>query len=684
MGEAVSDDYRQGYWRFLVPATIFLAALLLFEVEPLIAKMILPWFGGSAAVWMACLLFFQGALLAGYLYAHLLTTRLSAAWQWRVHVALLVVSLACLPIIPSVHWKPMGNEIPLPLILGLLTATIGLPFLLLSSTTPLLTAWAPGSSSQSLTRLYALSNLGSMLALLSYPVLIEPLIATRMQAVTWSGLYAAFVVLGIVASWRLRVTQRQKPPAATATEAAPSLADRLYWFALPMMASALLLAVTNHILRNIAAIPLLWVLPLALYLLSFVISFDSPRWYNRWLWYPWFALFTGTMIYVLVGLFLLQNFAAQLAFYAGGFFVCCMVCHGELASLKPAPRILSAYYLTIAAGGAAGGLFVAVIAPLLFRGDIDVALILPITVLLVIRVAFRRWPLTPASPWPALALAAVMIAWLLDTGRLVKKEIDDFASARFVERNFYGALRVEDLGDIRVLQNGNVIHGREYLDPARLSEPISYYAHDSGLALALTELGKNGPLRVGVVGLGSGTIAAYGRSGDSFTFYEINSAVRDIATSWFHFLDSSPAGKNIVMGDARLSLERQPPQNFDFVAVDAFTSDSIPIHLLTREGFAQYWRHLKPGGVLAVHVSNLYIDLAPVVALAAREDGKIARMVVSQANDEKALDLSDWMLISADPAFFQRPALAGAKPVPIPASIKLWTDDYSNLWRSLR
>jgi hypothetical protein len=690
-GEALSRG-GQELWRFLTPATIFLAALLLFAVEPLIAKMILPWFGGSAAVWMACLLFFQVALLMGYLYAHLLATRIPVLWQGRVHAALLVLSLIFLPIIPAAHWKPMGSDNPLPLILELLAATIGLPFLLLSSTTPLLTAWmarSAGETPPSLTRLYALSNLGSMLALLSYPVLIEPLVPTRMQALIWSGLFAAFAALGATASWKFSRAARIEPGVSVgAPEAAPSLIDRMTWLLLPMMSSALLLAVTNHILRNIAAIPLLWVLPLALYLLSFVIAFDSPRWYVRPFWYFWFALFAGSMIYVMVGLFLLSDFLAQLAYFATGFFVCAMVAHGELAALKPAPRHLSAYYLTIAAGGALGGLFIAVLAPILFRGDIDLAVILPLTVLLVIGVVFRRYPLTPASPLsslgPALGLALALIVWMLDTGRLAQKERDDFASAVFVERNFYGALRVEDLGGIRQLQNGNVIHGREFLDPERLGEPTSYYGRDSGLGLALSEVGKDGPIKVGVIGLGAGTIAAYGRPGDSYVFYEINPAVPDIAARWFHFLGSSGADKRIVPGDARLSLERESPQNFDLLAVDAFTSDSIPVHLLTREAFAQYRRHLKPNGVLAVHVSNLYIDLGPVVARAAQADGLSVRMIASPEDDKKAVDLSDWVLVTKNPAFFSRPAFKSAAPVAIPDSVRLWTDDYSNLWRSLR
>jgi hypothetical protein len=680
----------EGLWRFLTPVTIFLAALLLFAVEPLIAKMILPWFGGSAAVWMACLLFFQAALLSGYLYAHLLVTRVSASWQPRVHIALLIIGLAFLPIIPAARWKPAGGEDPLMMILGLLSTTIGLPFLLLSSTTPLLTAWAAraGGAQFPLTRLYALSNLGSMLALVSYPILVEPLIATQSQALIWSALFTGFVLLGIAASWKLgrgrnSVLSVVSLPAPE-SEPRASFIDRLCWLLLPMMTSALLLSVTNHILRNIAAIPLFWVVPLALYLLSFVIAFDSPRWYVRHFWYFWFALFAGSMIYVMVGLFLLGHFLAQLAYFVAGFFVFTMVAHGELAALKPAPHQLSAYYLTIAAGGALGGFFIAVIAPLLFRGDIDLAVVLPLTVLLLIGVIFRRYPLTPDSPWPALALAMAMVLWMLDTGRLVKKEMDDFASAVFVERNFYGALRVEDLGMIRQLQNGNVIHGREFMDADRFSEPTSYYARDSGLGLALAELGKGGPLKVGVIGLGAGTIAAYGRQGDTFVFYEINPAVPEIAGTWFHFLGFSAAEKRIVLGDARLSLEREASQNFDLLAVDAFTSDSIPVHLLTEEGFAQYWRHLKPGGVLAVHVSNLYIDLAPVVAKAAEARGRVARLVASRDDGKEAVDMSDWVLVTKNADFFTTPALKTAAPVPIPDSVRLWTDNYSNLWRSLR
>ena len=685
-GEDFGTRLGESPWRLASLATIFLAALLLFAVEPLIAKIILPWFGGSASVWMVCLLFFQAALLGGYLLAHVMANHVPAYWQRRLQAGLLVLSLAFLPILPAAHWKPVGGENPLILILGLLAATIGLPFLLLASTTPLLTQWIANGKAETgwtLTRFYALSNLGSMIALVSYPVLVEPYVTTHAQAMIWSFGYVGFVVLATAVSWWLAV------PAPPLSRPAPAgepfaVAELLFWFLLPMMTSALLLAVTDHILRNIAAIPLLWVAPLALYLLSLVICFDSPRWYYRPVLYFWFAVMTGAMIYLLVGLFLVQGFLPQLLFYLAGFFVCCMVCHGELASLRPAPRFLSAFYLCIAAGGAAGGLFVAALAPLIFKEDLDVLMILPATALLVTWVVFRRWPREFWRPWGMLALGLALLLWLADTGWMAKNERDDLARAAYAERNFYGALRVRNIANVRVLQNGNVVHGRELLTPALSDEPASYYGPHSGLGRALTALEKRGPLKIGVLGLGAGTIAAYGRPGDNYVFYEINPAVSRIAQRYFGFLPMTKASWRVEEGDGRLSLERERSQGFDLLAIDAFTSDSIPVHLLTREAFGQYWRHLKPGGILAVHISNLYIDLAPVVAFAAQADGMTSRLVSDRGDDSRAEDPSDWVLISAEPGFFGDPALAGAAAVKIPPNFRVWTDDYSNLWRSLR
>jgi len=680
--------------RLLVPLTIFLGAFLLFGVEPLIAKMILPWFGGSAEVWIVSLLFFQTALLAGYLYAHLLTTRLGAAWQWRVHFALLAVSLLFLPIIPSEGWKPEGGEEPLPFILGTLTSTIGLPFLLLASTGPLIQAWLSRSRAQtnigthSIYRLYALSNFGSLLALLLYPVLVEPSLPTRMQAWSWSISYAVFVLLSAGAAWSYRNAVIQTDLSTANDQMRPSLGARVLWFLFAMAPSALLLAMTNHILRNIAAIPLLWVVPLGLYLLSFIIAFDHPRWYYRPFWYTLFIAAAGAMIFV-VGIFFGGGYVAQLAFFTGGLFVCCMVCHGELAALKPAPSYLTSFYLIIASGGAAGGLFVAAIAPTVLNQDFDLAIVLPSLALLVLLVAWRRVP--PDMPvwlrWNI--LIAVIYAFTFVTGYMAIRVYRDSTGHLFTARNFYGPLRVTIrpanaiTEEIVQLRNGNIVHGREFTAPEKRCEPISYYGRQSGIGATLQEMGKDGPLKVGVIGLGAGMLGGYGRQGDIFRFYEINPLVRTVATRFFHYLEC-PAESDVVIGDARLSLEAEAPQQFDVLAVDAFTSDAIPIHLLTTEAFQLYWRHLKPDGILAVHVSNRFVDLAPIVALAAEQSGKTARLFSSLDDPYNAIDGSSWVLVASGEEVFERALLKWAQPIGGTRGLRPWTDDYSNLWQSLK
>ena len=680
--------------RLLVPVTIFLGAFLLFAVEPMIAKMILPWFGGSAEVWIVCLLFFQAALLSGYLYAHLLTTRVDAAWQWRAHLVLLALSVLFLPVIPAERWKPMGGEEPLAFILVILAMTVGLPFLLLAATGPLVQAWfsrkgqRTGGSDHSVYRLYALSNLASLLALVSYPVLVEPWLPTRAQAWSWSAIYCAFVLLSGAAAWSHRTAYAHPPSPVEDAGPRSTVAERAVWFLLALAPSALLLAVTNHMLRNIAAIPLLWVVPLGLYLLSFIVAFDNPRWYYRPLWYALFAAAAGAMIYDAAGSVLARDYVAELVFYSGGLFVCCMVCHGELAARKPPPNRLTAYYLIVASGGAAGALIVAAIAPSVFNADYDLALVLPALAVLVIVIAWRRFP--PGTPgwlkWNA--LLAVLYFWAFVTGSMALKVRGDFSGSVLSVRNFYGPLRVsirpanETTPQIIQLRNGNIIHGREFTAPERRCEPISYYGGGSGIGIALEELGKDGPLKAGVIGLGAGMIAGYGRAGDILRFYEINPLVRMIATSAFHYF-SCPGDKSVAIGDARLSLEREPPQHFDLLTVDAFTGDAIPVHLLTKEAFALYWRHLNPDGVLAVHVSNRYIDLAPIAGLAAQEGGKAARIVFNPSDPSRAIDGSVWVLATSRPGFFSAPALKGATPIDLSGAVP-WTDDYSNLWRALR
>lgn len=680
-----------GRWEFdriLAAATIFSGALLLFEVEPLIAKAILPWFGGSAQVWTTCLLFFQAALLAGYLYAHILTTRVAPRWQWRIHVGLLAVSLIFLPIVPAEYWKPQGGENPLWLILGLLTTTIGLPFLLLSATSPLVQGWLArpvDGKVRAPYRLFALSNFGSMLALLAYPILVEPYLAVREQAQTWSMLFIAFAALCALTAWRFRHGETT----ASTTADSPPWARRILWLCLAAAPSGLLLAMTNYMLQNVAPIPLLWIVPLALYLVSFVFAFNNQNWFVLPHWYVAFLLALGVAVIAVCGQFQ-QSGLVMLPVLAATLYVFCYVCHSELALLKPEPRHLTGYYLIISTGGAIGGLFVAVIAPSLFNAAYELQILIAFMVLIVVLATglhYRDWHESRPSllPLGAIVLVAVVVIVM---GRAA---FDTSSGAVFLTRNFYGVLRVqEEVLDSRThpmsrqLANGNILHGVELTDPARRRQPLSYYAPISGVGRAMTELGKDGPLHVGVIGLGVGTLAGYGRPGDDYRFYEINPEDEKIARQQFWYLSTNPAHQTVVLGDGRLSLEREPPQKFDILVVDAFISDSIPMHLLTREAFALYWRHLKPGGVLAVHVSNRFVHLAPVVAQAAAASGKTARVVDVDTDWERGAARSLWVLTTSRTELFARPSLVDAKPVTIPAGLRPWTDDHSSIWSILR
>jgi hypothetical protein len=676
----------------LYACTIFLSAFLLFQVQPLIAKMILPWFGGSAAVWTACVLFFQLLLLFGYLYAHWSIRYLRPKAQTIMHLALLGASMLMLPAIPNPGWKPTGGEDPTLRIFGLLGATIGLPYFLLSTTGPLIQAWfvreraAPGATPY---RLYALSNLGSMLALLTYPILVEPYLATRTQGFGWSAGYVAFVLLCGITSWRVRGDQPIPEQARSATgpaSQAPGIALMLIWVGLAASASTLLLAVTNHLSQNVAAIPFLWVLPLALYLLSFILCFDGDGWYKR----DWFlrllALMLASMAYALYSGKDLPLYVT-IPLFAVGLFVCCMVCHGELARLKPDPRYLTLFYLMVSIGGAIGGVFVGLIAPNVFNGYYELPLALIFCAALVLA-ALRR-DLFRDAKWSLGWLAALTYVFALtgSVGYEVKKAQ---GTNRVAVRNFYGGLRVSDAGSgreaTRTLTHGTIIHGEQFLAPERRRQATTYYGPETGVGLAIRSLDPNTPRRIGVIGLGAGTLASYGRLGDRFRFYEINPLDIRLARSQFSYLADCQAQLDIVLGDARLSLEREPDQNFDALAVDAFSSDSIPVHLLTVEAFRLYFRHIKPEGVLAVHVSNLYLNLEPIVELAAKALGKQTR-VIDTGDDDDATGVfpATWVLVTGNPQFFDKPEFKGPAPKLIAKNgLRMWTDDYSNLFRILK
>jgi hypothetical protein len=670
----------------LYALTIFASAFLLFLVQPIIAKEILPWFGGSAAVWTTCLVFFQTALLAGYAYADAIVRKLSPRAQTMLHVALLVVSFAALPIIPAEYWKPYGSANPAWRILGLLAVTIGLPYLMLSATSPLLQAWFarryPGARPY---RLFALSNFASMLALIGYPFVVEPWLPTKMQAWVWSAAYALFA--GLCAATAL-VTLRDVPAAAavaeqasTGDEAPPTLARQLLWVALAATGSVLLLAVTNHITQNIAAVPLLWIVPLGLYLVTFIIAFDGPRWYARDLLLPAVAAALGIMAWTLANYDLTFELTLQIGVFTVGLFLGCMFCHGELARLKPEPRYLTRFYLMVALGGAFGSTLVGIVAPLVLTSHVELA------IGIVVCAALLTWQVRRDSMIFRILGVAASLATIGFGIASVREFYDGVIRST---RNFYGVLRVQEYGvntitHSRSLIHGTIMHGRQFFEPQWRRRPTTYYVPTSGIGRVLESLNPRlEPLRVGVIGLGTGTIAAYGAAGDVYRFYDINPGVVRIAYEDFRYLSDSEAKIEIVLGDARLSLEREAPQNFDVLAIDAFSSDAIPVHLITSEALSVYERHIAKGGVIAFHVTNRYLNLIPVVEALATKHAFPVVLINDETNDSLA-SRSDWVLLSRNTELLAKPLIAtAATPIQARPDWRLWTDDFNNLVQVLK
>jgi len=668
----------------LYAGTIFLSAFLLFLVQPIIAKQILPWFGGSAAVWATCMVFFQMALLAGYAYADWTTRRLAPRRQAILHAALLAASLLLLPIIPSAAWKPTGAENPSWQILGLLAVTIGLPYLLLSTTTPLVQAWFARRHQHAMPyRLFALSNLASLLALLAYPFAIEPWVSARVQSFVWSACYVMFAALCIWAA----VTGARSGSATPTAEAAndlpavvkPGFGLRLEWLALAAMGSFMLLAVTNHLCQNVASVPFLWIAPLSIYLASFIFCFDHPRWYRRIVFLPLVAVALPMMAHHTSSLELRD----VVTIFAGGLFICCMCCHGELARSKPAPQFLTTFYLMISVGGALGGLLVGFAAPYLLRGFFEISIGL-VACAALLAFSARR------VGWWALALGVIVIG--LTARESAKAVQEQVADARVMRRNFYGAIRTSDSAapqSFRSLTHGEILHGGQFLDLDMQFSANTYFAPTSGFGRLFTSLPKE-PRKVGVVGLGAGSIIAYARKGDEFRFYEINPQVLELARTEFSFLTQGPAKTEVVIGDGRLSLEREPSQQFDVLALDAFSGDAIPLHLLTREALAIYLKHLKPGGALIFQATNRYVDIAPVVATLAAGVGMTAVMVTDDVDadgdgSETWFYNTDQIIVTANKALLNAPQIRdGGKVIKPQPALFLWTDDYNNLFRALK
>jgi len=667
--------------RILCGSVIFLGAFLLFAVEPMAAKRLLPALGGSSAVWITCLVFFQIVLLLGYLYAHWLGRRNSAQRAETAHIALLVIAAALLLLLRQPNLS-RASEHPFIAIFQALSLTIGLPFLLLSSTSPLLQLWLAREQGTGVPwRLFALSNAGSLLALLLYPSIIEPHLSLSTQRAAWGSGFGLYAFLSMLVALRLRGGVRSQLPAVvSAIDSQPiaPLRARLLWFLLPAGAAMQLCAVTSHLSQNIAAIPLLWILPLAVYLLTFIVAFDAPRLYRRWIVVRLLVVFLAALGYMLSKTDVSLPIQVSIGFFLVELFFACLFCHAETYAVRPAnPSESTLFYLLIAAGGAAGSIFIGIGCPLLFDANYDVALAFLATAALALLVTWN-------SGWGQRLLWSVGTALLLTL--VILLHIVYGRNTLVAVRNFYGCLRVRQsyvppqAGTVRTLTHGTIEHGTQWFAPEFRRVPTTYYAPDSGVGLALRDCCGDRPRIIGVVGLGAGTLAAYGKPGDHLRFYEINPAVLPIAQNLFTYIRESGAQISYALGDARLSLAQEPPQHFDVLAIDAFSGDAIPVHLLTTQAMTVYRRQLAPNGILAFHVSNQYLDLVPVVAEIAESAGMQSRVVETPSDASRGEYRATWVLVTNNTGFLAQPMIAAmARPIPPRPGLRVWTDDYSSL-----
>ncbi len=700
----MSSDRRTGYL-VVCAATVFLSAFLLFLVQPLISKAILPWFGGTPAVWSTCMLFFQVGLLAGYLYADRLV-HLPASWQRWVHTVLLILAVSLLPIVPSDYWKPPDGRWPALRILLVLSVSVGIPYVVLSTTGPLVQAWFARTVPQgSPYRLYALSNIGSLLALAVYPMILERLFDVPWQGWIWSGAFVAFALgCGLVA-WASQLPG-QGDDAPLPGGPAPSWRLLVIWIFLPMVSVIALLSVTQHACRDIAVVPFLWIVPLALYLLSFIICFDRERWYVPRVWSVFAVLSAVAVMNVMLAKFLdeffqdigwaiepskvLRRVYVEGPIYFIWLFFACMICHGELVRRKPSSSYLTRFYLTLAAGGALGGCLSALVFPYVFANYWELYLALGVTLALsLLTLYWDGWDVWFSRSWVlcgALFLIAATCAFLWSW--TFAESFDNTVVTRV--RGFYGMLTVrewyKDTPEKHgfALYHGRILHGYQFVNPDRRRQPTTYYDEGSGPHIIMTWLrAHHSPLRIGVIGLGTGTLAAYANSGDYICFYEINPDVIALQEKYFSYLKDCPAEKHIELGDARVQMERQPPQELDVLFIDAFSGDAIPAHLLTQEALAVYRRHMKPDGMVVFHISNRYLDLLPVVVGLAQNAGMSAVRFLDSEYGDVFSSSSDWVALTTNKAFLSDAAILKRQTVIQVNRVIVWTDHYSNLFEVL-
>jgi spermidine synthase len=664
--------------RIFYGCAIFLGAFLLFAVEPMAAKQLLPALGGSSAVWITCLVFFQTALLLGYLYAHWLGRRSSARAMAIVHLALLVVAAVLLVVVVRPDTSGASSH-PQTAIFEVLTVTIGLPFLLLASTSPLLQLWLAREEGSGVPwKLFALSNAGSLLALVLYPTVIEPHLSLSVQRKLWGCGFGLYAIVCAVIAWRMRGGEAAAAKPESGSEVWSSARAKMLWFLLPAGGAIQLCAVTSHLSQNIAAIPLLWVLPLGVYLLTFIIAFEAPPLRYRWIIARLLVVLLASLAWMLSKTDVTIPIQINIGFFLAELFFACLFCHVETYALRQEnPSESTLFYLLIAAGGAAGTIFIGIICPMVFDANYDVALAFLTTAALATIVMWDKG-------WAQRLLWGTGTALLLALA--VMLHIVYARNAVVEERNFYGALRVKEshvppgAETVRTLMHGTIEHGTQWFAPQFRRTPTTYYATDSGVGLALRFCCGDRARNVGVVGLGAGTLAAYGKPGDRMRFYEINPLVRPIAENLFTYLRESGAKISFAEGDARISLTREAPQDFDVLVIDAFSGDAIPVHLLTTQAMAVYQKQIAPEGILAFHVSNQYLDLTPEVAALAAASGMEARVVDTPAQEWRGEYRATWVLVSNNAAFFVQPQVAAsAREIPAKAGLRAWTDDYSSL-----
>lgn len=690
-------DQRPRALAWVFASTIFVSAFLLFQVQPIISKFILPWFGGTPAVWTTCMMFFQTVLFLGYAYAFFSQRFLRPAAAAVVHIGLIVAALGMLPIQPDDAYKATAEIAPAWSILMLLATSVGLPYFVLSSTGPLVQAWFsrtyPGRSPY---RLYALSNLGSLLALLSFPFYFEPRFALGPQAMFWSIgflMFAGLCAWGAVRSWWIapKTSDDSRNLVETGTAKATPAIHRVLWIALPAWASLMLLATTNHVCQDVAVIPFLWVVPLSLYLLSFIITFDHPRWYHRRGYAIAALALLGAVILVdqliTTGSGIRFNFIGEIGLHFAALFALCMVCHGELVRLRPEPRQLTAYYLMISAGGALGGMFVSLVAPSIFDTFFEWKLGLVggcLTAAAVLLSTQANYVFRPrvylAAPALLLLLLGMNYAPQLTGQKRMQPEH---------RRSFYGVVSVVERDSHDPQQHryeffsGRIVHGIQFVAAERKREATAYFGLQSGVGSVLTELRKRGTLNIGVIGQGIGTLATYAEPGDTLRFYEINPEVVRVADEQFTFMRDCRGRADVVIGDGRLSLEREAPRNLDLLVLDAFSADSVPTHLLTKEAFETYLKHLKPNGVIAANVSNRYLNLDPIVRGLAKHYGLECLHISSTGGGKLGQFPADFMVLAHDGKLLD-PLRPLARAEQAAADLPLWTDDHTDLFGILK